>query len=116
MKNHDRMIILHVLDTYDEIKEFMRDAQCDSYEQFRDNPMLKRAVSMCIISVSEIVTHFSDDFRMKHPQINTRQFKSIRNVAAHNYGSVSFSKLYDTVTLELPDFVYKLGKILEKAG
>ncbi len=111
MNKRDRTIILHVLDTADEINEYLKDVE--DFETFKSNTMLRRAIAMCMISISEIVSNFSDEFHAEHDSINIRQFKQLRNVAAHNYGAISVSKLYDTVILELPHFVGQLKNLLE---
>jgi len=112
MNKRDRLIILHILDTIEEIEEYIKQTDCNSHEDFKNNSMLKRAVTMCMISISEIVCNFSEEFQIDYPTINTKQFKQFRNIAAHNYGAISFSKLYDTVILELPTFKAQLENIL----
>ncbi|MBC7765673.1 MAG: DUF86 domain-containing protein [Hyphomonadaceae bacterium] len=102
MNKRDRLIVLHILDTIEEIEAYLKQADCLTREDFKNNSMLKRAVTMCMISISEIVGNLSEEFQIANPAIHIKQFKQLRNIAAHNYGAISFSKLYDTVILELP--------------
>ena len=111
MNKRDRLIVLHILDTIEESKGYIKQADWNALEIFKNNSMLKRAVTMCMISISEIVGNFSDEFQKDYSEINIKQFKQLRNIAAHNYGDRSFSKLYDTVILELPIFKAQLESI-----
>ena len=54
MNKRDRLISLHIVDTIEEIESYMKQANCNNLEDFKNNSMLKRAVSMCMISISEI--------------------------------------------------------------
>ncbi|MBE3101766.1 MAG: DUF86 domain-containing protein [Firmicutes bacterium] len=114
MNKRDRLISLHIVDTIEEIESYMKQANCNNLEDFKNNSMLKRAVSMCMISISEIVGNFSEEFNTEFPQIDIKQFRQLRNVAAHNYGAISFSKLYDTITLNLPTFKTEIENTLSK--
>ena len=59
MNKRDRLIILNILDTIEEIEGYIQQASCSTIEDFKNNSMLKRAVTMCMISISEIVSNFS---------------------------------------------------------
>ena len=89
MNNRDRSIILHVMDTTEEIETYMKSAK--DFEEFKANTMLRRAVCMCMISISETVSNFSDEFRAAYPLINLRQFKQLRNIAAHSQTTTTSS-------------------------
>ena len=112
MNKREMLITLHILDTIEEIETYMNQSACNTLNDFKNNSMLKRAVTMCMISISEIVGNFSEEFQKEYPLINIKQFKQLRNIAAHNYGAISFSKLYDAVSLELPIFKEQLESIL----
>jgi len=86
MNKRDGLIVLHILDTIEEIEGYIKQADCNTLENFKNNSMLKRAVTMCMISISEIVGNFSDEFQKDYSEINIKQFKQLRNIAAHNYG------------------------------
>jgi uncharacterized protein with HEPN domain len=112
MNRRDKSIILHVLDTSDEINEYLQNI--DSFETYKSNTLIRRATTMCMISIAELVSHFSDEFRSEYSEVNITQFKQLRNIAAHNYGAISVTKLYDTLTLELPAFRSQLESISKK--
>lgn len=112
MNKRDKLIILHIIDTIEEIHTYFNESHCDSFDDFKNNSMLKRAVAMCIISISEIIGNLSDEFKSEYPDVDIRQFKQLRNIAAHNYGAISFTKLYDTIMLDLPILKERLEKII----
>lgn len=112
MTSRDKIILLNILDITEEIQSYLDKEKCRDFEDFATNSMLKRAVSMCIITLSEVILGLSDDFQKIHPNINVQQFRQLRNIAAHNYGSVSFSRMWDMVTIDIPQLYDKICAIL----
>jgi len=113
MNKRDKIIILSILDIIEEMQGYCKKENCIDLENFASNNMLKRAVSMCIISICEVISNFSDDFKNKNPEININQFKSMRNIAAHNYGAINFSKLWDILCIDMPILQSQLENTLE---
>jgi len=114
MNSRDVVLIKTLLDTIDEIEQYLTDYNCTTFEVFDNEKILKRAVTMCMISISELTDNFSDEFREEHPEINFRRFKTLRNIAAHKYGAINFEILWETVNRNLPDYKKQFTDILQK--
>ena len=56
------------------------------FEKFKEDFVVKNAIAMCILQIGELVGKLSDDFKKRHSTMPWKEIKSMRNVAAHNYG------------------------------
>jgi len=54
-------------------------------DNFLNNDIIQRAVSMSLISIGESARHLSDEFKNNHPEIEWVQIIAVRNIAAHGY-------------------------------
>lgn len=78
-----------------------------SYESFVKETVYKNAVSLCIMQIGELSTHLSEEFKEKNHLIPWRQIKGMRNVVAHEYGSIDTQIVWETATdniLEIKQF------------
>jgi len=114
MNSRDVVLVKTLLETIDEIEQYLTDYNCTTFEVFDSEKILKRAVTMCMISVSELVDNLSDEFREEHPEINFRRFKTLRNIAAHKYGAINFEILWETINHNLPDYKKQFEEILRE--
>jgi len=114
MNSRDVVLIKTLLDTIDEIEQYLADYNCTTFDIFDNEKMLKRAVTMCMISISELIDNLSDEFREEHSEINFRRFKTLRNIAAHKYGAINFEILWETVNQNLPNYKKQFENILGK--
>ena len=46
----------------------------------------------------------TDDFRARHPAIPWRQIKAMRNIVAHQYGSVDAATTWEIIKGDIPEF------------
>jgi uncharacterized protein with HEPN domain len=114
MNNRDLVLLKTIIDTIDEIDGYLQKMYCDDFEIFDRNTMLKRAVAMCLISISEMVDTITDDFKKSHSQINYNRFKTLRNIAAHKYGAVNFEIVWEIIHKNLPVYKEEFVKILNE--
>lgn len=115
MNSRDKVLLHTLLDTIQEIDDYIKEFNCQSFQHFNSQPVVKRAVTMCMISISELVDTLSDEFRSEHDEINYRRFKQLRNIAAHKYGAINFEILWEIVTKNLPQYKMAFGRILKGA-
>jgi len=114
MKNRDEMVLRSLLDITEEIAAALKRFECDTFGQFMSDPVLKRAMAMCLISISENVDLLTYDFRAQNEYINFKVFKALRNIAAHKYGSINFEMVWEIITKNLPKYQYEFRRLLEK--
>ncbi len=113
MTSKDKLALLSILDTIDEMQSYCQKEECTDFESFSDNQMLKRATAMCMISISEAIIKLSDEFKNENTEIDTNQFRTVRNIAAHNYGAINFSKIWDVLNIDIQKLKSQLEKVLE---
>ena len=113
MNNRDEILLKSIFDTIDEIGDYLDRFNATSFDSFISEDILKRAVTMCLISISEMVDALSNDFKKTYSQINFKRFKTLRNIAAHKYGAVNFEIVWEIINKNLPVYKRDFEKILK---
>ena len=109
MEHRDRILLQKVLSEI-EIAQKMMDGF--SLEQFEQNEMLKRAVSMTVINIGELVKNLSEQTRLSHTHIPWKAIAGFRDIAAHKYQTLRMEDVYETVTADFPSLKEQIEKIL----
>lgn len=99
--NKNMSIIKHILDYCIEIEQTVARFG-NAFENFSADKIYRNAVTMCILQIGELAGHLSPEFTMAHSEIPWRSIKGMRNVAAHAYGSISISDVWETITVDIP--------------
>ena len=109
-------IIEHILRYCEEIAEMVARFG-DSLNTFQDDFAFKHACTMCIIQIGELTIHLTDDFKHEYDGVPWKNIKFLRNLAAHNYGKMSVSQLWNTVKQDIPMLsTYCLSILAEHGG
>ncbi|GHV17553.1 antitoxin [Clostridia bacterium] len=114
MKNRDEMVLNTLIDITAEVAEALERFQCYSFGQFISDAVVKRAITMCLISMSENVDLLTQEFKNKHDYIDFKAFKALRNIAAHKYGSINFEMVWEIATKNLPKYRADFKRLLDK--
>lgn len=114
MNSRDKILVLSIIDVIDEIFDYVQRFECKNFLTFNDDRAVKRATTMCMISLSELIDNLTMEFKTQHSYINFRQFKALRNIAAHKYGSVNFEMIWEIITKNLPVFKKQFARILRE--
>jgi len=114
MKNRDEMVLETLIGITDEVATALKRFECNSFGQFMSDPVLKRATTMCLISLSESVDLLTTEFKQKYDYINFKVFKALRNIAAHKYGSINFEMVWEIITKSLPKYSIEFKRLLDK--
>jgi len=114
MKNRDEMVLCTLLAICEEVEFALKRFECETFAQFISDDVLKRAMAMCLISISESVDLLTGEFRAKNEYINFKVFKALRNIAAHKYGSINFEMVWEIITKNLPKYRIEFKRLLEK--
>ena len=85
------------------------------FETFAADEMRKRAVSMSVINVGELVKNLDDSFRANHPEVPWKAIAGFRDVAAHKYQTLRMEDVYATVKGDFPELHSMIEAILEEA-
>lgn len=109
MEHRDRVILQKVLSEIEIAQKMM--GNC-SLEQFEQNEMLKRAVSMTVINIGELVKNLSEETRAAHTHIPWKAIAGFRDIAAHKYQTLRMEDVYETVAEDFPSLKEQINKIL----
>jgi uncharacterized protein with HEPN domain len=102
LKERDRDILEHIVEYCDEIKQTI--AMFDeTMETLKANHVYKNSVSMCVLQIGELVTHFSKDFLTANTMVPWADIKKMRNIAAHHYKKFSMERLHKTIITRVPE-------------
>lgn len=85
----------------------------NTFEAFNSDFSFQMACSACIIQIGELTTRLTEDFKNQHSEIEWYALKSMRNIHAHDYESVRFDIMWNTLTKDIPELKKSLQKIIE---
>lgn len=81
-------------------------------EDFIADEVLKRAVAMTVINIGELVKNLSMEFRNEYKSVPWKAISGFRDVAAHKYGTLDMSIVYNTVKIDIPSLRENIQQIL----
>jgi uncharacterized protein with HEPN domain len=79
---------------------------------FKKDDMLQAAIIRCVEVVGEAARLVSDDTRLRAPEIPWVKIIGIRNVLAHDYGTVDLDRIYEVAAEHLPRLVAQLDSLI----
>ncbi len=82
----ERLYLTEIVAAADAIARFLHGVD---REKFLQDDLLQSAILQKFIGIGEAAAHLSDDFRRQHPEIVSSSVIGLRNVAVHQYFSVS---------------------------
>ncbi|MCD7731978.1 MAG: DUF86 domain-containing protein [Oscillospiraceae bacterium] len=115
MNSKDTNAASHMLAHCERIDRYLD--RCNrSLQEFMNNELVQDGVTMQLLAMGELTTHFTDEFRTTYAdRIDWRNFKQLRNVCAHRYGTIDYKIIWDIATDELPGVKDFFEEIAEKA-
>ncbi|MCC8196790.1 MAG: DUF86 domain-containing protein [Ruminococcus sp.] len=115
MNSKDTNAASHMLAHCERIDRYLE--RCNrSLEEFMNDELVQDGVTMQLLAMGELTTHFTDEFRATYAdRIDWRNFKQLRNVCAHRYGTIDYKIIWDIATDELPIVKSFFAEIAEKA-
>ena len=84
-----------------------------SLEDFLKNEVLKRAVSMTIINIGELIKNVTEDTRKKYKEINWKDAAGMRDITAHRYQTLRMEDVYNSAIIDFPQMKEQLKSILD---
>ena len=98
MVNKNKSVLQHIKKYCYDIKSFI-DRFGGDYDVFKTDRAYFNAVSMCILQIGELSGSLSDDFRSETSEkIPWADIRGMRNIVAHNYGSLDEELVWETAT------------------
>ncbi len=111
MQHRDQVIVHKVISEID--------IGCDmlgtfTLEEFINDEKLKRAVSMTVINIGELVKNITEDTRKEYSDIPWRAIAGMRDIAAHKYQTLRMEDVYNTVCIDFPTLKEQFEKLLRE--
>ncbi len=102
MLSPDLQRLEHIRDYCDEIQKTIA-RYGKSFDVFDSDPDYQRSISFCILQIGELGGRLSPEFRESTAdRIQWGPIKSMRNLVAHSYGSMSRDIIWETAVTDIP--------------
>lgn len=111
MKKEDSVYLKHILDAVNDIDEFVKDM---NKESFLSNKAIKYAVVRSIEIIGEASKHLSKNFREQHKDIRWEDICGMRDKLIHDYIGVDFSIVWKVIERDIPALKKKLTEVLNQ--
>ena len=94
-----------------EINYILDFAKGIDHENFMSSENTRRIIAMTIINIGELVRHLSKDFRKEHRHIPFDGIIGMRDIVVHGYDKLKLDKIWDTLTVYIPELRAQLEQI-----
>lgn len=112
MRHRDKTILCKVISEINIARDMLGTA---TLEEFINDEKLKRAVSMTVINIGELIKNVTDDTRKEHPEVPWKAIAGMRDVAAHKYQTLRMEDVYNTACIDLPTLKVQLEKVIQNS-
>lgn len=103
---------LYIEDMLNSCAKVMRYSGKKTLEQFKQDEMVYDAVLRNLEIIGEAAKNVPDDIRQRFPFIEWRKISGFRDIAAHQYFSISDSILWDVIKNKIPELHTQIDRIL----
>jgi uncharacterized protein with HEPN domain len=110
MNGRIESIFAHMLEDARDVAEFI--GQVNSYEEFCNNNMVRKAVVMSLLNIGELTHHLPQDYTKSHKGLPWEDMVGMRNLAAHGYHIMNLEIVWDTAVNSIPELLAFLEKEL----
>ena len=96
----DLAYLHHICDAIETIFEYLEGID---FPQFQSEKMRIDAVVRELMIIGEAASHTSDGFKQKHPSVQWKKIRGMRNFLVHEYFGVNIKVVWDTCRNSLPE-------------
>lgn len=83
-----------------------------SLEDFLQDEKLKRAISMTVINIGELIKNITDETRKNYSEIPWKAIAGMRDLTAHKYQTLRMEDVYNTAKFDFPELKYDLENVI----
>lgn len=109
MQHRDRVIIQKIISEIDIGMDMLGK---ENLEDFLIDEKLKRAISMTVLNIGELIKSISEETRKDYPKIPWKAIAGMRDITAHKYQTLRMEDVYYTVQNDFPPLKEQLKKIM----
>lgn len=110
MSRRDKIILQKVISEINIGNEMLGDTQL---EEFLQDEKLKRAISMTVINIGELIKNITDETRNAYPDIPWKAIAGMRDLTAHKYQTLRMEDVFNTAKVDFPDLKQELERVLQ---
>ena len=100
--DRDTQLLDHILQYCRDIEKTVERFGKD-FETFKKDKDYINSVSMSLMQIGELAGRFSDEYVQETKTImDWRAIKNMRNMFAHNYGSMDIERIWETAIDDIP--------------
>ena len=114
MNNKDSQIIRHILKYCNKIECTVSRFGADA-AVFTADPDYRDSIAMNLLQIGELAGKLSPEYIRSSSQ-NWRAIKNMRNMFAHDYGSMDIDRIWDTAILDIPELKNYCREELQSKG
>jgi len=103
-------VYLH--DTIEALRELAGFVNGVDEPEFRQNPLLRKAVLMQLVIVGEAANHLGPDLQARYPAIPWTDIIGFRNYAVHAYFQINWEIVWRTAIEDAPSLLPEIEAIL----
>ncbi len=107
--NRDLTYLADLLESAELIMEYISN---NTYEDYYSNSILQDAIIRRLTIIGEVVTRLSEEFKQNNSSIPWAKIKGFRNILVHEYNSLDYDLVWNTVNKDLPELIKKIRKII----
>lgn len=109
MQRRDYIVLTKIIAEIDVADAMLGDA---SLEDFLEDEKLKRAISMTIINIGELIKNVTDEMRDNHKEVPWKAAAGMRDITAHKYQTLRMEDVYNSAKEDLPSLKSQIQVIL----
>lgn len=110
-KIKDKTRLLHIIEGIDNIMEFKKDVD---YESFVNNKLLKFGIFYNVAIIGEAAYKLTKEFVDAHSDVPWREIINMRHVLVHGYYQIDPEILWETINNDLPPLREAVSRYLIK--
>lgn len=110
MRHRDKIILHKVISEINIAHDMVGTT---TLEEFLIDEKLKRAVSMTVINIGELIKNISDDTRKEYPEIPWKAIAGMRDITAHKYQTLRMEDVYNTTHTDFTVLKEKLEELIK---
>jgi len=104
----DSVFVAHIMESINYIEKFSRDI---SKEEFSRNRLVRNAIVRELEIIGEASKNLSDDFKIKHKNIEWKPIVGFRDKLIHNYFGLDIERVWNVIEKDLSIFKKQLENL-----
>lgn len=113
MQQRDAAALADILEAIAKVERFIGDADRAAFDA---NEMMQGAVLYWLAIAGEACNRLTTQCREQHPEVPWREVTAMRNILIHQYGSVDLNIVWDAATINAPELVMQIERILAEGS